>query len=274
MLAAVGIAGLVVGGVGGYFFAKKKFKAKYEEMVTSEIAEAKEFYATLNKVHVDGAPMSPQEVLDRLHGEGSAEAALLEYQGRREEDDAEDEALLAKTESKVSRTPFGDAVVTTETEVTAVHPIGVDPGEGTTEQSNVFIDTTFDLEEESKYRTEDKPYIITHDEFYAAEKDYDTASFTYYEVDDVLCDERDKPVEETDEVVGDDHLVRFGSGSKDKNIVYVRNDRLGVEYEITRSPGSYLEEVLGMTDDEPGTLKHSNRESQQRRRREFRHGDG
>jgi hypothetical protein len=136
------------------------------------------------------------------------------------------------------------------------------------ETRNVFLDPSFDYDEEVKLRTPDKPYIITHDEYFAAEKEYDTQSLTYYEDDDTLVNENDKPVDDLD-LVGEDHLARFGHGSKDRKIVYVRNDKLGIDFEIVLAKGSYLE-ALGLGP-EPNELKHSN---QRDARRAFRHGDG
>lgn len=255
LLGSVFVAG-VVGGAGlGYFLAVKRLGKKFDERMEMEISETRAFYANLNKVDEAGEPLTPQDVMEQRHGAEAAAQIVRGYQGRSEEPEGEpegepydevvDEKLLAKTESKVRRTEK-------------------------VETRNVFSDPSFDLEEELKYRTEDKPYILTHDEYFAAEKDYDTFSLTYYELDDTLVDEQDKPIENVDEMVGEDHLVRFGSGSKDNNIVYVRNDKLGSDYEISKSTGSYLEEVLGMPDEEPNSLKHSD---QRDRRRAFQHGD-
>lgn len=252
LVVLAGLVGAAAGAAGGYFFAKNKLKSFYEDLAAEEIGEAKRFYANLNKVDVEsGDVLSPMEVLERTHP--AAAASLREYQGEKVEDletalDEQDEAQIARIEERVRHQE-------PEVEVTV----------------NVFDDPTFDLVEETKYRTEDKPYIITHDEYFAAEKDYEQISLTYYEQDDTLTDESDKPINEIDQMVGEDHLVRFGHGSKDKNIVYVRNDRLASDFEIIKSTGSYVEEVLGMLADEPNSLKHSD---QLAARRAFRHGDG
>lgn len=95
-------------------------------------------------------------------------------------------------------------------------------------------------------RTPEHPYVIHQDEFMAEEREgYSQVSYTYYEADDVLCAEDDKPLAHRDLTVGQDNL-RFGHGSTDPNVVYVRNDRLELEMEITRSSGSYEEEVMGL----------------------------
>lgn len=264
-LVAAGLVGVAIGGGLGWFFTSKHLAKVHEEQMADEIAEAKAFYSSLNKVAEDGTLLTPQDVLASRHG-AEAVAAVREYQGRVEEpegglpdgephDDIVDEEQLKRLESRA----FGDTKTAKEGAVKS------------TREVNVFRDDTFDLEEEIKFRTEDKPYIITHDEFYAGETKYDTQELTYYEKDDTLTDEHDTPLEQTDKLVGDDHLVRFGSGSKDPNIVFVRNDRLGIDYEITRSKGSYLEQVLGMLPENENELKHSD---QRDRRRAMRRDDG
>lgn len=258
-LAAVGFVGVAIGAAGGYFFAKKQLQKVYEDRVAAEIAQAKEFYASVNKVDVDGAVLTPMDVMHQRHPEvAEAAEALREYQGLEHDqsDDEMDEALLAKTESKVKVVSAEEDGTLMTTEVQ--------------ESTNVFDDPTFDLEEERKFRTPTKPYIIHHDEYFEAEREFDTIQLTYFEADDTLIDEQNNPITDVDATVGEDHLVMFGRGSKDKNIVYVRNERLEVDYEISRSNGSYLKEVLGM-DDEEDTLRHSDMRD---RRRAFRHGDG
>lgn len=284
-LVLVGVLGLAAGGAGGYFLAKKRLKSFYEELSANEIAEAKEFYAGVYKTDEDGAVLSPMEVLEQRHPGENAEAiaALREYTGRlpSEAPAATEEELIAEAKASQGHPSDNemDEAQIRKIEKARLHSISVDkevgPAGGKVEEvveemRNVFVDPNFDLEEEIKHRTSDKPYIITHDEYFAAEKDYDTQSLTYYENDDTLTDEHDKPLREIDKLIGEDHLVRFGHGSKDKSIVYVRNDRLGTDYEIVKSSGSYVEEVLGMLDEPDNSLKHSD---QAARRREFRRGE-
>jgi hypothetical protein len=59
-----------------------------------------------------------------------------------------------------------------------------------------------------------------------------------------MVDGDDTPVPHADMVVGQGNL-RWGHGSEDENLVYIRNERLEMEIEITRVPRSYEEEVLG-----------------------------
>lgn len=126
---------------------------------------------------------------------------------------------------------------------------------------NIFDDSDndeWDYKTELESRTDDAPYIIHVDEFVAGESGWGSNStLTWYEGDNILCDSTDKPIYNAQETVGE---LRFGHGSKDPNIVYVRNPKLQTEYEILRDEGSYQEIVLGEQIEAEGRsadLKHS-----------------
>lgn len=102
----------------------------------------------------------------------------------------------------------------------------------------------------------DGPYVISLSEFTEDKQHYDKISWCYYEGDDVLCDENEEPISEgsVEETVGD-ALVRFGDGSDDENIVYVRNDKISCDYEISRVNASFSEVVLGIIPEDRYTTK-------------------
>jgi hypothetical protein len=109
---------------------------------------------------------------------------------------------------------------------------------------NVFPDENddWDYDEEVKHRTPDHPYIIHRDEYFSNEMDYRQSTLTFYEGDEILCDEQDTPVYNPEKVVGN---IIFGHGSQDISICYVRNESLEAEYEILVDHGYYQQEVLG-----------------------------
>lgn len=122
------------------------------------------------------------------------------------------------------------------------------------ERHNVFEDAQhedeWDYQAELRRRSPTEPYVIHYDE--RAEFDtYSDVTLTYYEVDDVLCNERDEIVdlEKREELVGEKNLGKFGHGSNDAAIVFVRNDTLEIEFEVVKSPNSYAEEVHGLSHD-------------------------
>lgn len=280
MLALAGVVGVALGATGGYFAARATLKSYYEDLASQEIREAKEFYANLYKVGDDGEAMTPMEVLAERQGPEAVADVVRRYQGVTEEeavtdqegDDEMDEELLSRTESKV-RTQYrkpsrhdDEVVVTTEKEETYEESMPASV-------RNTFDKSRFDLEAEKAVRTTTEPYIVTHDEYFTNEDDLDLVSLTYFENDRTLVYEMDelKPVDDVDGLVGEHHLARFGSGSGNDDKVFIRNDKVGNMYEITRSTGNYAEEVLGLMDgDEPDSLRHS---AARDRRRAFRRGD-
>lgn len=118
---------------------------------------------------------------------------------------------------------------------------------------NIFRETKmtheWDIHEERRRRNPTEPYVIHNDERYEMDG-YNSVSLTYYAEDDVLCDDvGDGAIadEQRESLVGEANLERFGHGSGDANIVFVRNDSLEIVYEIVKSPNSYAQEVHGLS---------------------------
>ena len=91
-------------------------------------------------------------------------------------------------------------------------------------------------------------YVISVVDYNENNLHYEKSSLTYYDVDDTLVDENEEPITDPDYVVGLDALTRFGDGSDDDDIVYIRNEKLAVDYEIVRVDKSYQETILGIID--------------------------
>lgn len=253
------VVSLSAGAAAGYIYAKKELEEEYNERANREIAEETH---RLRQRYKDGEYADPIEFLRAKQGEEAVEAieAHKSYLGLSEdspdvESDAEDDALAARASARagIQQNRDGTSVV-----------IG--------EKSNVFDDHVptedegwdYEVERAARDANPGDPYVIHHDEYYENETNYEQAKLTYFDGDNVLLDERDQPVAD-DSVVGEDNLAKFGHGSKDHHIVYVRNDNVEVDFEIHRSMGSWQEE-LGFGDDDDNSLKHG-------QLRRFRHRD-
>lgn len=114
----------------------------------------------------------------------------------------------------------------------------------------------WDQEAEEAGRKADEPFVLHRDEFLNSDTPYPQQTLTYYAGDEMLIDERDTPIYNIREVIGD---FRFGHGSGDPNVFYIRNNKRRVEYEIIREEGSYEDVVLGLEADEEVSdeLRHS-----------------
>lgn len=243
LIAGALIVGLGVGGFVAYKVASKRAELKYEKILSEEIAAAKAYHKRFAKVEEFE---SPESAVEALVPENVAEA-IQSYQGK-------DKAVPYNTPEKIVDPRPPVKVVVEEAVI----------------QQNVFTNANpLDWDEE-QYRLEiadrevnpDQPYVISFEEFQENTDTNDQATLVYYEGDDMLCDEREQPIDNTEYVVGDDNLTRFGHGSKDVNVVYVRNEKMGSDFEIVRNKGSYHKEVLGL--DTPDSLKHSQRRPNRR----------
>lgn len=90
------------------------------------------------------------------------------------------------------------------------------------------------------------PFIISAEDFYNTQTEWDKLSFTYYEDDDVLAGDDERAIDNVEYLIGDDHLSLFGVMSDDPSIVFVRNVNISADIEITRNSGSYTEVVHGI----------------------------
>lgn len=88
-------------------------------------------------------------------------------------------------------------------------------------------------------------YIISVDEHTENEPGFESATWTYYAKDGVVTDIHEERIEDYDKHIGTEFAENFGGRSGDENVVYVRNEVTLMQYEIVRSQGSYVEEVLG-----------------------------
>ena len=216
-LIVAGVAGALMGLGTGFFIgwrvANAKLQAKYDARLEEEIHEAKAFYARLNKVNME----TPEKAVQQLRPElVDAAEALLEYQG----------------------TPQDDPEPPTPATIVEV------------EVNNVFdtkVTDTWDQEAEEELRKANpgKPYIISEGE-YAESEGFAQSTLTYYAGDETLADERDQHIPNIDQTVGLENLRRFGHGTGDARTVFIRNERLRLDFEVLLSDGKYAHEVLGL----------------------------
>lgn len=102
-----------------------------------------------------------------------------------------------------------------------------------------------------------EPCVIHYDEFMNNEMDFQQETLTYYKADDIVADQANKPIYNYSGLMG--HL-KFGHGSGDETVVYIRNATIHMEWEICLDDGSFETEVLGLQVEEEyekADIKHS-----------------
>ena len=105
----------------------------------------------------------------------------------------------------------------------------------------------WNYEQELASRTPEAPYVIHQNEFNHSNLNYTKVVYSYYARDDYLTnpENEDRPVFGGEEIVGAGNL-KFGHGSDDVDVVYVRNDMLETDMQICRLDKSYEEDVVGL----------------------------
>ena len=132
-------------------------------------------------------------------------------------------------------------------------------------KSNVFEHTEAAPAEEWDYDVEDKyrelhpdgPYPIHIDEFTRNDLGFRQETLTYYTLDDILAGQDDVPIHNFRKLTGE---LRWGHGSNDSDVVYIRNAAIRMEWEILRHESSFAAEVHGIELEEQyeeQDLKHS-----------------
>ena len=217
-------AGLIMGGAGGFFGAKKYLEPKYEKIAEDEIDQMREHFRKRSMVREDKPDLGDLNEVIRKHN----------YRGE-----------------SVVRPPV--PVDPPAPGAPNVHSSSVSSAETADQLRNVFETgkdpgADWDWDTEKALRKEGGAYVIHKDEY--GETDNNEATLSYYAGDDILCDQQDRIVDNQYSLVGD-CLNKFGHGSHDRNVVYVRNEELGIDMEVIKSDKTYAEEVHGFKHEDP-----------------------
>lgn len=207
-----GLTGLALGALGGYYFTKKKLDAHYTELIDIEVESVKQSFGKLRKM---GDFETPESAAEKLLGD---------------EDDDVEELVITEEIEIIEQAEAADALIE-------------DLGYNQTDPEGVHKIITV--------RSDDRPYLISHEEWVEGFDGHEAAILRYYVGDDTLAGNDDNiPVDE--DAVGVEFSGKFGERSRDKDIVYVRNERLGADFEIHRDLRTFGEAVYGLTPEKTG----------------------
>lgn len=251
-------------GVAGYFAMKRrlenKLRKEYDEQFDAEVAEMREHYSRLNK---SGPFESPEAAVEELLTKEAGQA-LRNYGNRTvkiEGDPVVDVRASEVTDAELVDDP--DFEERPEVNVTELRE-RMQRGPVTVEErgQNIFVDGNpltgeeeWDQEEIDRAIAAGEPHVISHDAFMENPDGWDTSTLTYYNGDDTLADDQDVPIPDIEETVGSENLSKFGQGSRDRNVVYVRNPKVEVLFEITFHAGEFSKEVAGFQHSAPIGLR-------------------
>ncbi len=262
----VGVAaGLVMfSGFMGYRFAEKKLSVKFEALMEEETSKLREHYIQKARAKAE-KPTHEElaELAENLRARPVAEEIIAEAGYK----PTADEMIQRAKEKAAGIAREQHAIEQANKAAEAEAPVSTE-----SETQNIFQERDkakpdlgeWDYSKELKSRDPREPYVIHIDEWQENASEYEKTDLTFYEGDEVLSDDNDTVIAELDEAIGFDNLTKFGHGSGDPNVVFIRNDVREVLYEVARSYGSYSLEVHGL--DPTDHLKHSDERRRDRRR--------
>lgn len=93
------------------------------------------------------------------------------------------------------------------------------------------------------------PYPISEKAFHESYRDYDKCLMTYYADDGTIAND-DVIIDDIDYTIGVNNLGLFGSTElEDPNVMYIRNEHTGCDYQITWADKSYEDDYPDYPED-------------------------
>lgn len=111
-----------------------------------------------------------------------------------------------------------------------------------------------------------QPYLIDDIEYSEGAPHHDKVSLYYYILDDVLCEGSEEIIDDIDNTVGYDALNALDM----QTTVWVRNERLAIDYEVISLRSSYAETVHGLRQEAAMTPRERYMKQKQRREKDGR----
>jgi len=212
--------GLFVSGAGvGAFVANRYLENKWMKAAEAEIHDSmKEFYERQNAIHEEDATVLDFDDRDKA-------IAIAKGQNYTKNDELKAQYDLVGVDA--SEEDDWDALVEAEKR----------------EEENEFPEEYIHVEEADR---DSEPYVISFEDYNNTRDEYDKITLLYFAQDDTLTGEDEELDPSLEDHVGVDALDSFGIKSEDPDMVYIRNDDLGIDFEIIRLEKSYREAVLGI----------------------------
>lgn len=214
----IGVLMFVLGAAVGVLGTYKIFKTKYEQIAQEEIDSVKETFAKhnesqtfINEGEVGGDPTSIQEIY------ATTEETFGDQTGKKN--------MIYRKPNPKRHKAYNKELI----KVNTVTP------------------------EQIEERDPEIPYVITLEEWeeISEDKTYEKLELSYFAEDDTLCDDHEEMLPESAMLLGYDFVEHFGNGSDDPCTVFIRNEKMGCDFEVTWNSGSYQEIVLGVTPPKP-----------------------
>lgn len=244
---AIAAGTALVGFGAGFLVASKLAERKYAEQLESDIQEVKQSYNLLHKKDLDN-PIKAAEALGAVVKDiGYITEAELQEQTNTLEVVEGDEVLTIRGETvRLLETVEGRSEVNAEK---VVPPLREEVSEGpiTVKHSG----NVFDKPESHIDRS--RPYVVSMEEYmtWGSEEGWESHTYTWYDKDEVLTEEDDSIIAETDKYVGDVNLRKLSDGDTEREgVIYVINEHYKTAMEIVFDPNAYSVVVAGISEEQ------------------------
>jgi len=244
------VAVFAIGAGLGFLVTKKLLEEHYAELAQEEIDSVKEMFLRTHTVKTE-----------TLDADGREYYSKNEYQENGTTEEEYDEKR-SNPSGVMARSSLSVKAVKSEQVKQNYHLIKkTEDDEDEPEETAPEEDGQEEMDLEGIDRT--VPYLIDDREYSEEFEHHEKVSLYYYTFDAVLCNENEEPVEDVDELVGQDCMDALASGEM---CVWVRNEPLGIDYEICAVRNSYSQAVHGINLNE--NLSPRERYLKQQKRRE------
>lgn len=221
-LTGTGAAGIGLGYLAGWYFTKTKYeeilqvRQKEFDQPDAEVASEKTYSTEEKKPNLlDTAAEAYEKTEEKVHIPTKEELEQLSL-------DIEHERQESRRYDALSDVYSGNPTINT-----------------------VVAEQADDSVEPAMYKDYiSGPQLIRFWEY--TDGDFKKVDLTYFEGDDVLMDEDERIIRDIDGTIGLESLKNFGYYNPDPKVVYVRNNRLEVDFEVMRDEGSFAEQILGV----------------------------
>lgn len=219
-IAGVSVLSSIMGAGAGYKFAQGQLRSYYESLATEEILQAKAFY---QKPDLD--PIGEITEVNETN-EGLIVEGVLTPSGKEAV-----EKLIGASKDPVNYNAMHE------------HPPAPDTTDIWKNKEETVVEE-FDYETEMINRDPAMPYIVSEQEFNELNEEHEAIELVWYEDDETMSDAADEIIEDVDSKIGLDNL-KFGYGSGNPKVVYVRNEMMDALFAIDLANGSYASIVHG-----------------------------
>lgn len=253
------VVGVAIGSYAGYRFAEKRLSTKFETLMQEETEKLREHYdAKLEAVKAQTKP-SLVDKATALRQQDEADQIVVDqgYGGDLDIVPPSADAVMQEAREKAAGVARENYAIQKANEAVERETVNIFEAR---DEAAAAIEV-WDYAKELKSRDPRYPYVVHLDEWQENSSEYEKMDLTYYEGDEVLANDRDQALGDTEDAIGIDNLAKFGHGSGDPNVVFIRNDVREVLYEVNRSGGMYAQEVHGF---DPDQIQHSDYQSRRR----------